>query len=251
MKGKFFAIILTCISILSLKTLAYAYENVITQFNQVNTYIDNGLYLEAISLCNDVIENHNISDNDVFLFTTIKNEALIKYKNYIESNKTISYSIPSWGMTCLLTADCSPYRESENLYTLYESNDGDGSIQILKGSSDEYYLNRPSSTLKNFTHMIEFNFLNDNWSVYKHGGEVEVLSENNISINGIPAVQKTARLFEYLNEESGESEFYIYRCIVLTCENSSYIIYANENMYLWSDEFWKKLDTICNSISFY
>ncbi len=74
---------------------AYAsesYENIITEVNQINSYIDLGLYLEAINLCDITLSTRNISDDDRILLNNDKERAEKAYNDYLASLNNVSYA---------------------------------------------------------------------------------------------------------------------------------------------------------------
>ncbi len=69
------------------------FENMSGQMNRVNSYIENGMFLEAIAECNDAIYNHSVSPEDMALFNELKITAENAYNSYLEAeqNKKVEY----------------------------------------------------------------------------------------------------------------------------------------------------------------
>ena len=62
---------------------AESYYNAIAEVNQIKSFINRGLYLEAIRDCGNTIAWHNLSPDDVTLINGLKSDAEQKYNNYI------------------------------------------------------------------------------------------------------------------------------------------------------------------------
>ena len=63
------------------------YDNVLPQVEQIKLYIEKGLYLEAIDLCNSTAKAYNLSPEDISIIKNLKIDAVSEYNTYLESSK--------------------------------------------------------------------------------------------------------------------------------------------------------------------
>ena len=68
-----------------------AYENVYPQFLEVQKYIEQGLYIEAMQLCENVQNEHNLSNDDKCLFNDLYSSAYSSYQEYLIEKDKLSY----------------------------------------------------------------------------------------------------------------------------------------------------------------
>ena len=59
--------------------------NVSREIERINSYIDQGLYLEAVNLCNDVIKNDDLSNENIKLIKELSETAQTSYNEYIDA----------------------------------------------------------------------------------------------------------------------------------------------------------------------
>ena len=64
-----------------------SYDNVLGNVDMIKSYIANGLYLEAIDLCDTTLKNYNLSPADNALITGLRDTAKTDYDNYTASIK--------------------------------------------------------------------------------------------------------------------------------------------------------------------
>lgn len=116
------------ISITSLQYTQASYDDVTNEITQINNYIDNGLYLEAVNLCDIVKATFNLSDEDKNLVDNLKTTAQTKYNTYInETQKNNYYSNTNIQTYTSVTGyDCIQSHDSDNtvIYTYPYDIDG-------------------------------------------------------------------------------------------------------------------------------
>lgn len=61
-----------------------AFENLTDQVRQINAYINDGLYIEAIQYCEQTLYNHYASPGDILLINSLKETAIISYNAFLE-----------------------------------------------------------------------------------------------------------------------------------------------------------------------
>lgn len=59
--------------------------NILREVEKINSYISQGLYLEAINLCNDVVKNDTLSMENIQLIKELSETAQSGYKDYINA----------------------------------------------------------------------------------------------------------------------------------------------------------------------
>ena len=110
------------------------YENIIDEVLQIQQYIDDGLYLETIHMCDDVIEKRNISAEDVALLNSYKRTSSELYNEYLIRS---SRREPDF-KTILANNGLSNY-----IYFMPDDYDMDGSTEAFvitgKQDFDSYY----------------------------------------------------------------------------------------------------------------
>lgn len=63
------------------------YDNILTQVDTIKSYIAQGLYLEAMDLCDSTTKNYNISPADIEIINSLYNSAKTSYDEYVENKK--------------------------------------------------------------------------------------------------------------------------------------------------------------------
>ena len=67
--------------------------NVSREIEGINSYIFQGLYLEAINLCNEVVKNNDLSNESIQLITELSETARTSYNDYINALNIEKYDI--------------------------------------------------------------------------------------------------------------------------------------------------------------
>lgn len=75
---------------------ATSYYNAYGELQVATTYFDEGLYLEIIKVCDDVLLNHELSKEDLVIFNTLKTRAENNYKIYVESQTLENNILGLW-----------------------------------------------------------------------------------------------------------------------------------------------------------
>lgn len=60
------------------------YDDITANVNQINDYINNGMYLEAMQECENAKKYHNLSDADIEIVNNLYNTAQSKYNEYLQ-----------------------------------------------------------------------------------------------------------------------------------------------------------------------
>lgn len=69
------------------KNEVVSYEDISANINQIKSYIDSGMYIEAIQECEKTEKEHKISQEDIDLLGELKNDAQWRYNEYIKQEK--------------------------------------------------------------------------------------------------------------------------------------------------------------------
>ena len=64
-----------------------SFDDISANINQIKSYIDSGMYLEAIQECEKTEKEHKISQEDIDLIGELKNDAQWRYNEYIKQEK--------------------------------------------------------------------------------------------------------------------------------------------------------------------
>lgn len=240
----------------SAATYGSIYENITTEVLQIQSYISKKMYLEAISLCNKVLNTRKISDADINLLNEYKNAARTAYKAYVDDlnkNKTTQYYISDWCMGYKFFDMYKPIYDTSYINVFSDSYTGDYiwvySYEI--GAPHGYLYNEtiksPKQYVSGFARYYKENFHDCNGNE----SNVEILSENDTTVGNFPARQVTLRTSIDLNRYGTSKYYTIVRCTAFQYGRWVYIIVANKNSYSWGDDFWNKMELVRNSISFY
>lgn len=62
-----------------------SFENILSEVEQIKSYISEGLYLEAINMCSNVEKNHHISPSDQSIINSLRESAQDKYNEFAEN----------------------------------------------------------------------------------------------------------------------------------------------------------------------
>ena len=234
-----------------------SYENILSEINQIKSFIAQGLYLEAIQECEQTKSWHNISHDDSVLLDSLKSEAQNRYDRYIaEQNKWQTYYDKDWGMGFKALSSYKPthtgsrhtYREYITIYNNTISSLTIFSYKIGLFSSDLWtVVYSPSQIITKYTSLM--NSLARQGDGY--GGYFEILSQNNTTVGSFPAVQVTIRYTENLNRYGTKTSSTICRCTAFQYGNWLYAIKAQQEEYLWTDDFWDLMESVRTSIAYY
>ena len=237
-------------------TYGSIYENITTERLQIQSYISKKMYLEAISLCNKVLNTRKISDADIDLLNEYKNAAQTAYKAYVDDlnkNKTTQYYISDWCMGYKFFDMYKPIYDTNYVNVFSDSYTGDY-IWVYS-----YEIGTPLGYLYNETIKSPKQYVSGFARYYKENfhdcdgneSDVEILSENDTTVGNFPARQVTLRTSIDLNRYGTSKYYTIVRCTAFQYGKWVYVIVANKNSYSWGDDFWNKMELVRNSISFY
>ena len=79
---------------------------------------------------------------------------------------------------------------------------------------------------------------------------LEILSENQTTVGGLPAWQVTLRGSTFLDRYGSSRDYFIQRCTAFQFGNWIYAIVASKNDYTWGEDFWNKMEMLRTSIFF-
>ncbi len=222
-----------------------SFYNAIDDVNKVKEYINKGLYLEASNLCDFVKENYNISESDKNLFSSLKQEAQNRYDEYIaEQKKWKEYYYDDWCIGFTGLASYKPaHFEGGDYIQVYNSNGSTIDITSYKigtvGDSGKL-----TSNIKECAKLFE--------TIVRYPTDsFEILSETDTSAGDFEAYQRTYRITEYTNRYKTKADYEIIRHIVFKYGDWIYLINAEQNKYIWDDDFYVFLEKVRTSIKFY
>ncbi len=240
------------------------YDNIINEVLQIQKYIKDKMYLEAISLCDKTKNSYNLSKEDISLLEGFKKSSQNAYQEYVDSmkrNRTTQYYIYDWGMGYKFFETYEPgysyyddYPGPEDITIYYELGE---SIQIYSypiGASYGYLcyetVRSPRQYISGFARTYKQTFHQSTWGT-GHDASVDILSENDTTVGKFPARQVTLRTSTDLNRYGTSKEYSMVRCTAFQNGKWIYVIVAEKNSYTWGEDFWNKMEMVRNSISFY
>ena len=238
------------------------YENITNEVLQIQSYMNNKMYLEAIQLCENTKYYRYLSYEDKALLDQYIYNAKSAYSNYLNNEKqtkTTQHYIADWCLGYKFFEAYSPqytYEYSEpRRITVYSENDGQDVIYIYSYRIGEYgdwviydTVKSPQQFVSAFAYACK-NIIRDNGD----GPEsyLEVLSENNTTVGNLPARQVTFRTITDLNRYGTQKDYGMTRCTAFQYGDWVYAIVAWKDGYSWSDDFWNKMELVRKTISFY
>lgn len=236
------------------------YENITNEVLQIQSYMNNKMYLEAIQLCENTKYYRYLSYEDKALLDQYIYNAKSAYSNYLNNEKqtkTTQHYIADWCLGYKFFEAYSPqyYYEdfSNELEVVNVYSDQNSSIYIysygIGYGSDHIYdtVKSPHQFVSAYGKRLK-ELLNYGYSNYDH---LEIISENNTTVGNLPARQITFRTSTNLNRYGTKKDYSIERCIAFQYGNWVYAIFSNKNDYSWGDDFWNKMELVRKSISFY
>lgn len=229
------------------------YDNIVNEVNQIQYYINQGLYLEAIALCDETSLKFNLSASDGSLISSFKETAQYNYELWREKLQRFTFRMSGWGMNVTCRGDMTVTND-ENVIWLSPLDDGLRFFCI--GSSkidDEMYVNYKNIKIKNPKQFVEAQ-ISDIKRIYsgqlEYGGKFDILSANYVNVSGFTAYQIVYRDTVYTNRYWTEGSHLIGKMIAFQYGQWIYCIWAEESSYNWSDDFWDAMEVVINGISF-
>lgn len=227
---------------------AFVYENITEEINQIKNYIDTGCYIEAIQDCERTLAWHYLSPDDINLLNNYKIDAQNRYNEYLkEINKYKWYYYNYWSMGFTGLASYTPTIYANTSITIYDSYDG--SIWIdswpIGQAGDGGIL---TSDMVECADVLETS-VRDGYFGYIEN--LDLISATYTTVGGLTAYQKTYRITEYVNRYNTQANYTIVRTIVFKYGNYIYCIYAYQDEYLWTTDFYNLMEKFRTSIRFY
>ncbi len=226
-------------------------------YNQIEYYFDNGYYLEAMALIDDINTKYDIPQKgQAMVLAALREGSRINYEHYLKTLQRYTYRVPGWGMNITYRGDMSPnLNDYDGSVNLYDYDESDEMISI-----DSYQIGEKTDlgiTVKNAKQLVD-EIIKDEQAFYKerntfkyeYGMKYDVLSANNTTVSGIPAYQAVRRLSFYENRYWTEASYWITKKIAFQYGQWIYVLEASEAAYNWSDDFWNAMEVVINGISF-
>ena len=228
------------------------YDNIVPSYydakrkmTQVRSYIKQGLYLEAIQLCEDIKKQYRLSNEDIHILDNWKLDAQNQYDEYVtEQKKWTDYYYDDWclGFTGLTSYEPT-YYEGGDYVQAYQSEDSYIDITSYEigtiGSSGKLTSNL-KECVKLFKTIIDAST-----------DTIEIISEAETTAGDFNAYQRTYRITNYTNRYNTKADYQIIRHIVFQYGDWIYLITAEQNKYIWDNDFYNILEKIRTSIKFY
>lgn len=221
------------------------YEDISANITQIRSFIDSGKYLEAIRECEQTKSWHTLSPTDINLLDSLKADAQNKYDAYIaEQKKWKEYYYDDWciGFTGLASYKPTYFKSGDHIQVY---NLGGNTIDItsykigIVGDSGKL-----TSNIKECVKLFE--------TIVRYPADsFEILSETDTSAGDFEACQRTYRITEYTNRYKTKANYKIIRHIVFKYGEWIYLIDAEQNKYIWDDDFYDLLEKVRTSIKFY
>lgn len=226
--------------------IALSYYNALNQVEKTKEYINSGLYLEAVTLCDEMLNNYNLSPDDVAVFEALKQIAQSKYDEYLaDAKKWTHYYYADW---CLgyTGSVYSPLRSFNADYYFQCYGAGNSRINIHSyrigtigdGGTLTSNLKKSAKAFRSI-----FDITRDE--------SFDILSSNYTTVGNLNAYQETYRISEYKNRYHTKADYAIIRHIFFQFGDWIYIIQASQPQYLWSEDFYEILEKIRTTICFY
>ena len=244
------------------------YENITNEVLQVQSYMNNKMYLEAIQLCENTKYYRYISYEDKALLDQYIYNAKTAYSNYLNNEKqtkTTQHYIADWCLGYKFFEAYSPDYYYDNHYDDYAI-DYSGELYSINVYSEQYdsiyiysygigsacdliysLVESPQQFVSAYGKRLK-ELLNYGYSNFDH---LEIISENNTTVGNLPARQITLRTSKNLNRYGTKKEYCIERCTAFQYGDWVYVIMASKNAYSWGDDFWNKMELVRKTISFY
>ena len=241
------------------------FDDISKEINQIREFIGRGLYLEAISDCDQTVAWHKISEADKALLEGLKEEATWKYKSYVESqqniqkNQCFTYRMPGWGMNVNYRNDMKPYiNVHSGAIAFYEGHEEgqygrDIIINSYKvGDTTDFgvAINNPKQVVDAIISYNQEFYKERSSYMLQYGMKFDVISSNDTMVSGFPAYQTVYRLSFYNNRYWTEADYYINKIVAFQYGQWIYVVEADETAYNWSDDFWNAMEVVLNGISF-
>lgn len=241
------------------------YDNVIVQLNQIRKLMDDGLYLEAMALCDSTLQNYNLSPSDRAVLESLKEGSARKYEGFVEYNNLVNpptrmWFADGWRMSFSYAETATVEMVGENVHderiVIQEPGKSlDQSIIIYSfevGSIGPHNGDIIWNTTQAVNSVVNFwRGLSREWKSDGYGSTFEVLSNSSTQVGTLPAVQATVRTTGYNDRYHTTAEYVMQKFIAYQYGNYIYLIEAREDVYEWTDVFWNRMETLRTSISFY
>ncbi len=251
-----FVLLLGLSTTLSTTANAYGsvYENITKEVLQIQSYMDNKMYIEAIRLCENTKYYRKLSYADKALMDQYIQNAKSAYSAYLDNEKrtkTTQHYIADWCLGYKFFEAYSPQYDYGNWVEVYSANDHNDVIYIYSYRVNEFSdliyntVRSPQQLVSAYARSYKDSYYG---SEYSH---LVILSENDTNVGDLPARQVTFRTSTDLNRYGTQKDYWIERCTAFQLGDWVYAIVAWRNDYSWGDDFWNKMELIRNSISFY
>ena len=232
------------------------YENITNEVLQIQSYMNNKMYLEAIQLCENTKYYRYLSYEDKALLDQYIYNAKSAYSNYLNNEKqtkTTQHYIADWCLGYKFFEAYSPQYHNENYVEVYSDDNSSISIYSYKIGEVSMILfyntvKSPRQFVSDFAHTV---YVNADLPDEKQYEYFECLSENDTTVGNLPARQVTFRVNENLNRYGTQKSYWIGRCTAFQYGDWVYAIVACKDGYSWGDDFWNKMELVRKTISFY
>lgn len=259
------------------------YDNIINEYNLLVWYIEEGLYLETISLCDELERTKNLSPEDKSIVEEFRLGADLGYSYYQEgwdeAAKLIAKAI-AFSYQGLAVAYDILINEIENVpdeevglvqsymamiyggiyeYQEYESYDIPGwgmsvrnlFIPRISDDGEFYFLQRSSNGIvtifrdDNYWGDVKSYVCEEVSQIKDKTAYFESISEGYTSAGRLQAYQATFRT------AINGGHLTIFKIVSTKYNNKVYSFIFAEYGYMWSEEFWNEMETIRTGVSFY
>lgn len=226
------------------------YDNVIDQLYQAMAYFNEGMYLEAIQVCEQTSAWYNLSPSDEARFNDLRDLSYMNYQKYLkEQNKWKNYRYDNWGICYTTRSTFRPYITDDDQIKVYENGFEKIEIASYKINKDINYdgslITSIDEVLNDYKIVEQIATSNDRTGAY-----LEILSSNDTSVGNFQAKQFTCRAVYNMNRYGEDSISVMIRYTAFQYGNWIYVIEAMQPAYLWTDDFYEIMEKVRTSIYF-
>lgn len=222
-----------------------SYEQAEETCNRMIWYYDCGYYLETIAVADDLLQNYTVDEYHRGLAYDYKNWAQYDYDIYLQKSQQYTYKVPGWGMNVTYRGDMSVYMGDSDDYIEFEMPYWGAHMGLTSFYAGDWGFENPKQYVCDL-----MNVLDGSWYDSEYGENFEIISSNYVNVSGFNAYQAVFRHTSYTNRYWTEGEHIMGKILAFRYGDWIYVLYAQENEYNWSDDFWDAMETVINGISF-